>query len=321
MTESEQFAIRCVGLSKSYGKAEALKGLDLAVPANSIFGLLGPNGAGKSTTMKLLTRQIVPTSGQAWVAGAPITGHTIDVRSRIGYLSEQPVFYSWMTGPEFLNFVGELFGLAPAARRQRANELLELVDLTHAKRKRISAYSHGMRQRLGIAQALMSQSEVLFLDEPVSALDPLGRKEVLELLASLKGKSTVFFSSHILADVDRVCDEVAILHHGHLIVQATTQELKEQYARSAITIELETDASMLPNLLQQETYVQKIEIKGTQARILVSNLALAKRLLPELLVRSHLPLLRYEVALPTLEDVFVQLVNGERTDRGKEVEI
>jgi ABC-2 type transport system ATP-binding protein len=317
MTESEQFAIRCAGLSKSYGKAEALKGLDLAVPAKSIFGLLGPNGAGKSTTMKLLTRQIAPTSGQAWVAGVPITGQTIDVRSQIGYLSEQPAFYSWMTGPEFLNFVGELFGLAPATRRQRVNELLELVDLTRAKRKRISAYSHGMRQRLGIAQALMNQSEVLFLDEPVSALDPLGRKEVLELLASLKGKCTVFFSSHILADVDRICDQVAILHHGHMLVQATTQELKEQYTRPVITIELETDASILPDLLQQETYVQKIEIKEAQASILVSDLAIAKQRLPELLVQAHLPLLRYEVALPTLEDVFVQLVNGEPTGARK----
>lgn len=317
MTESEQFAIRCAGLSKSYGKAEALKGLDLAVPAKSIFGLLGPNGAGKSTTMKLLTRQIAPTSGQAWVAGVPITGQTSDVRSQIGYLSEQPAFYSWMTGPEFLNFVGELFGLAPATRRQRVNELLELVDLTRAKRKRISAYSHGMRQRLGIAQALMNQSEVLFLDEPVSALDPLGRKEVLELLASLKGKCTVFFSSHILADVDRICDKVAILHHGHMLVQATTQELKEQYARPVITIELETDASILPDLLHQETYVQKIEIKEAQASILVSDLAIAKQRLPELLVQSHLPLLRYEVALPTLEDVFVQLVNGEPTGARK----
>src|ERR1700731_4550513 len=112
MPASEDLAIRCTGLSKSYGSAEALKGLDLTVPAKSIFGLLGPNGAGKSTTMKLLTRQIAPNGGQAWVAGVPITGQTVDVRSRIGYLSEQPAFYNWMNGFEFLSFVGELFGLS-----------------------------------------------------------------------------------------------------------------------------------------------------------------------------------------------------------------
>src|SRR5215472_1515792 len=241
MSAPEQFAIRCTSLRKSYGPVEALKGLDLTVPANSIFGLLGPNGAGKSTTMKLLTRQIAPTAGQAWVAGVPITGQAVDVRSRIGYLSEQPAFYPWMTGYEFLNFIGGLFGLAPVAKRKRCDELLELVRLTDAAKKKIGSYSHGMRQRLGIAQALVNQPEVLFLDEPVSALDPIGRKEVLEMLAQLKGKSTVFFSSHILADVDRVCDEVAVLYRGKLLVQSPTQVLKEQYAQPVITIEVESD--------------------------------------------------------------------------------
>ena len=259
--------------------------------------------------MKLLTRQIAPTSGQAWVAGVPITGRAADVRNRIGYLSEQPAFYSWMTGFEFLSFVGELFDLDFVVRRKRCNELLELVGLAGAAKKKIGAYSHGMRQRLGIAQALMNQPEVLFLDEPVSALDPIGRKEVLEMLAHLKGKSTVFFSSHILTDVDRICDEIAVLHRGKLLVQSPTQALKGQYAQPMITIELESDASSLSDLLSQEPYVRRIDIKETLANVLVSDLALAKQRLPMLLAQSRLPLLRYEVTLPTLEDVFVQLIN------------
>jgi ABC-2 type transport system ATP-binding protein len=311
MSIPEPYAIRCTGLSKRYGRAEALIGLDLTVPTNSIFGLLGPNGAGKSTTMKLLTRQIAPTGGQAWVAGVPITGQGIDVRNRIGYLSEQPAFYSWMSGFEFLNFVGELFGLDSVVRRKRCYELLELVGLADASKKKIGAYSHGMRQRLGIAQALMNQPEVLFLDEPVSALDPIGRKEVLEMLAHLKGKSTVFFSSHILTDVDRICDEVAVLHRGKLLVQSPTQTLKEQYAQPVITIELESDASSLSHLLSQEPYAQRVEVKENLANVLVSDLALAKQRLPMLLAQSRLPLLRYEVTLPTLEDVFVQLIKDE----------
>ncbi len=309
MSTPEPYAIRCSGLSKRYGTSEALIGLDLTVSTNSIFGLLGPNGAGKSTTMKLLTRQIAPTSGQAWVAGVPITGRAADVRNRIGYLSEQPAFYSWMTGFEFLSFVGELFGLDSVVRRKRCHELLELVGLAGAAKKKIGAYSHGMRQRLGIAQALMNQPEVLFLDEPVSALDPIGRKEVLEMLDHFKGKSTVFFSSHILTDVDRICDEIAVLHRGKLLVQSPTQTLKEQYAQPVITIELESDASSLSDLLSQEPYVRRVDIKETMANVLVSDLALAKQRLPMLLAQSRLPLLRYEVTLPTLEDVFVQLIN------------
>jgi ABC-2 type transport system ATP-binding protein len=317
MSIPEGVAIRCDGLRKTYGRLEALKGLDLTVATHSIFGLLGPNGAGKSTTIKLLTRQIAPTTGRAWVVGVPITGQAADVRSRIGYLSEQPAFYPWMTGREFLDFIGELFGLSPGVRRQRCDELLELVGLTGAARRKIGGYSHGMRQRLGIAQALINQPEVLILDEPISALDPIGRKEILELLAGLKGQSTVFFSSHILADVDRICDEIAVLHRGVLLAQAPTQALKEQYAQPIITIELETDANVLVSVLGQESYVQAVEVKGAEARVLVTDLALAKRCLPECLVNAHLPLLRYEVALPTLEDVFVRLIEKETAPSGE----
>lgn len=316
MTVSEEAAIRCVGLRKTYGHVEALKGLDLAVPLHSIFGLLGPNGAGKSTTIKLLTRQVAPTGGQAWVAGAPISGQTTDVRSRIGYLSEQPAFYGWMRGDEFLDFVGELFKLKPSVYRQRRAELLELVGLADAAKRRIGGYSHGMRQRLGIAQALMNSPEVLLLDEPVSALDPLGRKEVLELFVRLRGQTTIFFSSHILADVDRVCDEVAVLHHGTLLAQAPTAELKERYTQPIITVELGADAHILSSLSAQEPYVQRVEISGERASIFVSDLATATRRLPAALARTELPLLRYEVSVPTLEDVFVQLINGRTAEEG-----
>ena len=318
MADSEGAAIRCAGLRKTYGSFAALKGLDLTVPRHSIFGLLGPNGAGKSTTIKLLTRQIAPTSGQAWVAGAPITGQTSDVRSRIGYLGEQPAFYGWMRGDEFLDFVGELFGLKPSVYRRRRGELLELVGLADAARRKIGGYSHGMRQRLGIAQALMNSPEVLFLDEPVSALDPLGRKEVLEMFVRLKGQTTIFFSSHILADVDRVCDEVAVLHHGTLLAQAPTTELKERYARPVIEIESGEDAHALSSLPEQEAYVQRVEIKGAQASIYVSDMDAATRCLPAAIARAGLPLLHYEVAIPTLEDVFVQLIREKQPAEGEE---
>jgi ABC-2 type transport system ATP-binding protein len=313
-----EMAIHCAGLRKVYGRVVALKGLTLSVPRHSIFGLLGPNGAGKSTLLKLLTRQIAPTDGQAWVAGAPITGQTTDVRSRIGYLSEQPAFYNWMRGDEMLDFVGELCRLSPPAYRKRRAELLELVGLKNAARRRIGGYSHGMRQRLGIAQALMNAPEVLFLDEPVSALDPSGRKEILELFTSLRGQATIFFSSHILSDVDRVCDEVAVLNRGILLTQAATTALKERYARPMIAVELGTEADVLSNLGEQERWVQSVEINGTRASIAVTDLETATRALPAALARSGLALLRYEVAIPTLEDVFVQLLRETDSQEAQE---
>ncbi|HEY1353560.1 MAG TPA: ABC transporter ATP-binding protein [Ktedonobacteraceae bacterium] len=309
MATPAEAAIYCADLRKAYGRIVALKGLTLSVPRHSIFGLLGPNGAGKSTLLKLLTRQIAPTGGQAWVAGAPISGRSTDVRSRIGYLSEQPAFYPWMQGDEMLDFVGQLCRLSPPVYRKRRAELLELVGLKDAARRRIGGYSHGMRQRLGIAQALMNAPEVLFLDEPVSALDPSGRKEILELFSSLRGQATIFFSSHILADVDRVCDEVAVLNQGILLTQAATTALKERYARPMIALELGTQADVLSGLGEQERWVQSVAISGTRASIAVTDLETATRALPAAIARSGLPLLRYEVAIPTLEEVFVQLLS------------
>jgi ABC-2 type transport system ATP-binding protein len=208
-----------------------------------------------------------------------------------------------------LDFVGSLFKLSPRVYRKRRAELLELVGLKEAARRKIGGYSHGMRQRLGIAQALMNTPEVLFLDEPVSALDPLGRKEILELFTSLRGQATIFFSSHILTDVDRVCDEVAVLDQGTLLAHDTTIALKERYARPVIAVELGTEADALSLLCGQEPYIQKVEINGTRATFSVSNLETAMRALPAVLASSGLPLLRYEVAVPTLEDVFVQLLH------------
>lgn len=308
MSDSEQVAIRCTNLSKTYGEVDAVKCINLVVPQHSIFGLLGPNGAGKSTTIKLLTRQIAPTSGQAWVAEAPITGHSRDVRNQIGYLGEQPAVYSWMSGREFLDFVGELFKLKPEIYRKRRDELLALVGLKSAAKRRIGGYSNGMRQRLGIAQALMNNPRVLILDEPVSALDPLGRKEILELLANLRGQTTIFFSSHILEDVDRICDEVAILNRGSLLIQASTTRLKKLYTRSLIKVEMGADPRVLVDLLSQEAYVQRVEVEGEQVSIFVRDVAEATYHLPAILAQTNSPLLHYEVCKPTLEDVFVQLV-------------
>src|SRR5437868_10717859 len=181
-------AIRIEGLQKTYGSVKALDGLDLAVETGSVFGFLGPNGAGKSTTLRILTGLAQASAGRAWVAGVEVTarhGGGGQLAQHFGYLPEEPAFYNWMTPREFLDHVGRLFGMPAPERRSRTAELLQLAGLAEVAGRRIGGFSRGMRQRLGLAQALVNQPPVLFLDEPASALDPVGRKEVRDLIARL----------------------------------------------------------------------------------------------------------------------------------------
>lgn len=308
-------AIKCEGLTKRYGNVVALDSLDLSIKERSIFGFLGPNGAGKTTTVKLLVGLSNPTVGRAWIAGQEVTPEAIGLRKKIGYLPEVPAFYNWMNGLEFLSFVGELHHLSKAEIKNRSDELLELVELKETAKRRIGGYSRGMRQRLGIAQALMNRPEVLFLDEPCSALDPIGRREVLELIKRLSAGATVFMSTHILSDVERVCDSVGIINQGKLVMTSSMEELQRRYTRSVFELEFEEDASLLVAELQAVPWmdkVEQVEVNGAPAlRLRVTDINAAKRELPAIVIASGLTLLRYELTLPSLEDIFIELVAGE----------
>jgi ABC-2 type transport system ATP-binding protein len=313
--------IVCQGLTKQYGIRKVVDNLDLRVPENIVFGFLGPNGAGKSTTMKLLTGQIKPTAGRAQVAGSDVTGNSPEARRHIGYLSEMPNFYPWMKGRELLEFAGELFGLNPPTRRARAKELLQLVGLAEAGPRKVGGYSGGMRQRLGIAQALVNRPKVVFLDEPVSALDPLGRRDVLTLLDNIRQEATVFMSSHVLADVDRVCEQVSILDRGQVIAAGPTAELKERYAVPAINLEVEGDAAALERLraaLQAESWLKRV-LPGEPGRLRLELASAgqaqeAGQRVPRLVSELGLSMRSFQSAVPNLEDVFLQVVN--RDERG-----
>ena len=306
-------AIRIEGLQKSYGAVRALDGLDLSVEPGTVFGFLGPNGAGKTTTIRILTGLAHASGGRAWVAGAEITANGHEVAHRIGYLSEEPAFYAWMTPREFLDHVGRVFGLSAKERATRVKELLELFNLAEVSRRRIGGFSRGMRQRLGLAQALVNRPEVLFLDEPVSALDPAGRKEALELIESLRGQCTVFMSSHILADVERVCDTIGIIARGRLLTKASRETLLAQYAIPAFEVETEGGREPQLNLwvetLRQKSWVQSISADGLTARIVVKDVGTAKQELLPSALQAGLVLRRYEMVRPSLEDVFLQLVD------------
>ena len=306
--------IRCQGLTKRYGNIVALDNLDLEIEEKSVFGFLGPNGAGKTTTIRLLTGLSLPSAGTAWVAGEEVTSNPLTLRRKVGFLPDVPAFYEWMSGREFLHFVGELHSLSIQERNKRTEETLELVDLQEAAGRRIGGYSRGMKQRLGIAQALMNRPEVLFMDEPTSALDPIGRRDVLLLIERLGRETTIFMSTHILSDVERVCDTVGIIDRGRLVIESTVEELRQRYARSTFELEFEEDAAPLIARLDSIPWLEKWETvtenETPLLRIQARDIDKAKQELLQLVVTSGLTLLRYELTLPSLEDIFVELMAG-----------
>lgn len=226
------FVVEIENLSKDYEKGflrktkvRALDGLSLQVRGGQIFGFLGGNGAGKTTTIKLLMGLIFPTEGSAMILGSEISD--VAMRRRIGYCPENPYFYDYLTANELMDYFGQLFGYGEAERKQKADELLTAVGLAEKDRKRqLRKYSKGMLQRVGLAQSLINEPEIVFLDEPMSGLDPVGRREIRELIAGLRDKgTTVFMSTHILSDIEALCDEVAILRGGRLAASGKLDEL------------------------------------------------------------------------------------------------
>jgi ABC-2 type transport system ATP-binding protein len=306
------YAILCRGLTKTFGAVRALDDLNLAVPRGSVFGFLGRNGAGKSTTMRLLAGLAAPTAGGAWIDGMETTGSNRLARTRFGYLPQNPAFYSWMSAREYLDYVGRIQGLPAAARKRQIGDLLALSGLQEAARRRIGGYSGGMIQRLGIAQALIGNPPVLLLDEPTSSLDPAGRYEVLELITKISGERTVFFSSHILNDVERVCDRLAVLHQGRLLLVSGVKELLEQYPVNAAELEVDAglDESAVAGFLlelRNRPWVAAVNRDARVIRVMARSVADGKRDLLPLAMRHNLLLDRYEWIRPSLEEIFLQM--------------
>jgi ABC-2 type transport system ATP-binding protein len=305
-------AVEVRGLTKRFGAATALDRVDLMVATGSIFGFLGPNGAGKTTMLRILTGLARPTAGSALLLGRK--PEETGLRGRIGFLPDVPGFYGWMTAPEFLRFAGRLFGLDDQTLGERIESLLELAGLAGVT-TRIGGYSRGMKQRLGVAQALINAPDLLLLDEPTSALDPIGRREVLEMIGSLKGRTTVFFSTHILADVERVCDTVAILDRGRVAASATVADLKRRSAADRLTVEVDGDAAAFEERIRGAPWLGAAERDGAVVRLRVVDLGAALRAVPEAIAAAQLGLRRFEVDEVSLEDVFVEIVGpgGQRS--------
>jgi ABC-2 type transport system ATP-binding protein len=272
-------AIEIHGLTKDYPtgflhlrRVRALDGLSLAVERGEIFGFLGGNGAGKTTTIKILMRLMAPTAGRARLLGHDVSD--VRVHARIGYLPEQPYFYDYLTARELVEYCAELFGYGPAARRARAAEVLRRVTLEEAAWDRqLRKFSKGMLQRVGLAQALVNDPELVLLDEPMSGLDPIGRRQVRDLIAGLRAAGvTVFFSSHIIADIEVLCDRVAIVHRGRLAHVGRLDELRQ---RSDATghLELTVVGAAVPTLEDALRKVDGAQVTATPAGARIEVLA------------------------------------------------
>ncbi len=316
MENPQEHVINTQGLSKTYKDITALKSLDLMVPKNSIFGFLGPNGAGKTTTIKLLLGLTRPTRGGGTMFGHDIVEEGLVIRRRIGYLPQDPRFYEHMTARQTLDFTARFFFKGPDAKiAQRVEETLDLVGLENKADRPIKTFSGGERQRLGIAQAQVNYPDLLILDEPAASLDPVGRRDVLDVMERLRKYATVFYCTHILDDVQRVSDRVAILNQGELVSQGTIEELLAGAEGVAFLVKFRGASEALRAKIGKLPWVEDIQ-QTTKANshswtISVSEVQQAESELFRLITAEpDIIITEYRQRTYELEDVFLQLIEG-----------
>ncbi len=293
--------LNITALHKRFGDKAVLNGLDLAVPEHSIFGFIGKNGAGKTTTMKTVLGLLKADAGEIMVNGEKVVYGQTSTNRYIGYLPDVPEFYPFMTAPEYLRFCGEITGMKKAEKEKRCKELLELVGLgdeTH----RIKGFSRGMKQRLGIAQALLNRPKLLICDEPTSALDPIGRKEILDILLAVREQTTVLFSTHILSDVERICTDVAFLDNGIVGIQGKLSDIKTKFRNGEYLLETESEAGLLT---LQQTFPNVRHIGRNQLVFYERDTTVFDML--HFLADRNIPLLKLERVEPTLESLFMEV--------------
>ena len=293
--------LRITDLHKRFGDKEVLRGLNLTVPEHSIYGFIGKNGAGKTTTMKTVLGLMKADLGEIIVNGEKVVYGQTSTNQYIGYLPDVPEFYPFMTAPEYLRFCGEITGMKKAECDTRLKELLELVGLGDEKH-RIKGFSRGMKQRLGIAQALLNSPKLLICDEPTSALDPVGRKEILDILLTVREQTTVLFSTHILSDVERICTDVAFLNNGVVETQGMLSDIKIRYRSEEYLVETENDADAL-KLIQDFPSMKQID----RYQLTFCESVLCAFDVLRYVSEQHIALLKFERVEPTLESLFMEV--------------
>jgi ABC-2 type transport system ATP-binding protein len=301
-------------LVKRFGPATAVDGLTFAIEEGRCVALLGPNGAGKTTTLKMLAGLLAPTEGEVRFASnadktAPGTLRpSADIRRFIGFLPQYPAFYNWMSGREYLIFSGRLARMPKKEAKLRTEEMLRTVGLKEAGNRRIGGYSGGMKQRLGIAQALIHRPKLLLLDEPVSALDPIGRREVLEMIRLIRKETTVLFSTHVLHDAEEMCDDILIMNKGRIAVAGTIADVRRQYSEPVIRVQAESPLDESVERWRDFAFVKEIESGRYEARLAVTDLEEARTRLWSDLGERGIPVVRFEAGRTTLEELFMKAV-------------
>ena len=293
--------LRITGLHKRFGDKEVLRGLDLSVPEHSIYGFIGKNGSGKTTTMKTVLGLLKADSGEIFVNGEKVVYGQTDTNRYIGYLPDVPEFYPFMTAKEYLRFCGEIAGMSRVEVEERTKELLTLVGLAD-ETHRIKGFSRGMKQRLGIAQALLSRPKLLICDEPTSALDPVGRKEILDILLAIKNQTTVLFSTHILSDVERICTDVAFLKDGVVNIGGKLSDIKTRYRSNEYMIETENDSDtvILRNAFPEVKEIDRNKVTFSENKYSASEIL-------RFVADHRISLLKVERLEPSLEDLFMEV--------------
>ncbi len=317
MEENSEYVIQTKGLSKSYDGVDALKSLDLQVRENSIFAFLGPNGAGKTTTIKLLLGLIFPTAGGGKIFGQDIVSDSVAVRAKIGYLPQDFRFYEHMTSRETLDYTAKFFFKGPQSEiDKRVDEMIELVGLTDKADRPIKGFSGGERQRLGIAQAEVNYPELLILDEPAASLDPMGRRDVLEVMSRIRKYATIFYCTHLLDDVQRVSDTVAIVNNGELIKQASIDELLTGAAGTVYSVTVTGEVDKAFNRVTSIPWVSEIQTSEENGRTLweisvTDETAAEDQLLSQIMAGGEVKVADFGHKEYALEDIFLGLVEGE----------
>lgn len=296
-------------LKKRFGSHQVLDGLTIQVPEHSVFGFLGKNGAGKTTTMKIVLGLLKADRGEIRVLGEKAVYGQTKTNRFIGYLPDVPEFYSFMNAKEYLRLCGRITGMSEKEIRVKSDELLELVGLKGVG-KRIGGYSRGMKQRLGIAQALFNEPKLLICDEPTSALDPVGRREVLEIMEQVRDKTTVIFSTHVLSDVERICDRVAVLNDGRSVMEGTLEAIKEKHKKNSLLIEFPR-REVLKQFIDEPVFrslLFRSKTEGSQVIIHAKDIEQAEAELIHGLNETRLMPSRLEILEPTLEGLFMEAI-------------
>lgn len=290
---------------KAFGANRVITDLDFSVPQHSVFGFIGVNGAGKTTAMKMALGLMRPDGGEIYVNGERVFAGKSGTNKYVGYLPDVPEFYGFMTPVEYLTMCGEIAEMERGEIRKRTGELLELVGLPSGSR-RIRGFSRGMKQRLGIAQALLGSPRLLICDEPTSALDPIGRKEILEILSSVREHTTVVFSTHILSDVERICDRIAFLHAGRIAREGTLEEMRRLRKGDSLEIEFQREEDA-----EQAARHYGEAVRTGRAKLLFAKKNEAEGIkIMKWLAENAIPVLRLERLEPALEDLFLEVTGG-----------